>query len=33
MKNSNQNNYWVSDCSYNVEVVYNYVETVPNLQR
>ena len=31
MKNSKQNNYWVSNCTHNVEIVYEYVETVQNL--
>ena len=33
MKNSKQNNYWVSNCTYDVEVVYEYVKTIQNLQR
>ena len=33
MKNLKQNNYWVSNCSYDIEVVYRYVKTVQNLQR
>ena len=24
MKNSNSNNYWVSDCTYDIEVIYRY---------
>ena len=31
MKNLKQNNYWVSNCTYNVEIVYNYVKTIQNL--
>ncbi len=31
MKNSKQNDYWVSNCTYNVEIVYNYVKTIQNL--
>ena len=30
MKNSKQNNYWVSNCTHGVEIVYEYVETVQN---
>ena len=33
MKNSKQSNYWVSNCTYDIEVVYEYVKTVQNLQR
>ena len=33
MTNLKPNNYWVSDCTYDVEIVYNYVKTIQNLQR
>ena len=34
MKNLKQNNYWgAMTCTYDIEVVYNYVKTVQNKQR